>query len=140
MDRLARSHRAGIEILSAGVARTERTVTARERILSRLQAARAGSRLPRVQPSSILAAPRLTVEACVLRFEVEAQALGVECYVESSVADVHGRLTTLIEGRRALSWDPAHLPYHAGVLMSHAILGQATSGRAGDGRRWRDGL
>jgi L-lactate dehydrogenase complex protein LldG len=100
-------------------------VTARERILNRLQSARAGSRLPHVQPSSILAAPRLTVEACVLRFEVEAQALGVECHVESSVADVHRRLTTLIEGRRALSWDLAHLPYQAGVLMSHAILGQA---------------
>lgn len=100
-------------------------MTTRERILNRLQSARAGSRLPGVQPPPIQAAPRLGLEACALRFEVEAQALGVECYVESSVADVHRRLTTLIEGRRVLSWDLADLPYHAGTLMSHAILGQA---------------
>ena len=105
--------------------RTGGAVTARERILSRLMSARAGSRLPRELVPPIPATARLTADACVHRFGVEAQALGVEYYVESSIADVHKRLTALIEGRRVLSWDLAHLPYQAGMLMSNAVLGQA---------------
>jgi L-lactate dehydrogenase complex protein LldG len=100
-------------------------VTAKDRILRRLQSARAGARLPRVQAPPLAATPRISAEACVDRFSAEALALGVECHVESSRADVRHRLAALLEGRRALSWDPAHLPYEAGTLLSHAILGDA---------------
>lgn len=100
-------------------------MTARQRILTRLQSARAGARLPRVEAAVIPIAPRLTVDACVHRFRVEAEALGIECYVESLLADVHRRLAALIEGRRVLSWDPAQLPYQTGTQMADALLGQA---------------
>jgi L-lactate dehydrogenase complex protein LldG len=100
-------------------------VTAKERILRRLQSARAGARLPHVQAPPLAAPPGRTAEACVDRFSAEALALGVECHVESSHAGVHHRLTALIDGRRALSWDLAHLPYEAGMLMENAVLGQA---------------
>ena len=100
-------------------------MTARQRILTRLQSARASARLPRVEPPVIPAATRLTVDGCVHRFEVEANALGIECHVESSMAGVHQRLEALIHGRRVLSWDPAHLPYQTGMLMADAVLGQA---------------
>jgi L-lactate dehydrogenase complex protein LldG len=78
-----------------------------------------------VEAAVIPIAPRLTVDACVHRFRVEAEALGIECYVESLLADVHRRLAALIEGRRVLSWDPAQLPYQTGTQMADALLGQA---------------
>ena len=68
---------------------------------------------------------RSPADTCLPRFQAESQALGVECHVESSIADVHQRLTALIDGRRVLSWDLAQLPYQAGVVMSDAVLAQA---------------
>ncbi|HUE85299.1 MAG TPA: LUD domain-containing protein [Vicinamibacterales bacterium] len=100
-------------------------MTAKERILGRLLSARGGSRLPRADAPQIAAQARLTADACLLRFEVEATALGVECYVERAIADVHARLTSLVEGRRVLSWSPEHLPYQTGALLADPIPGHA---------------
>jgi L-lactate dehydrogenase complex protein LldG len=100
-------------------------VTAKERILGRLQSARGGSRLPRVDAPAIVAETPVTADACLLRFEVEAQALGVECYVESSIADLHARLVSLVSGCRVLSWDPEHLPYLTAALLTDPIFGHA---------------
>jgi hypothetical protein len=67
-------------------------VTSRERILSRLQSASARSRVPRAQAAPIATPVRLNAEAVVHRFSVEAQALGVECYMEPTIDAVRERL------------------------------------------------
>lgn len=100
-------------------------VNAKQRILSRLRSARTGSRLPREAVSPLAARSRPSADECVLRFVLEARALGVECFVESSVSGVHERLATLIEGRRVLSWDSTHLPYETGALVADALSGKA---------------
>jgi L-lactate dehydrogenase complex protein LldG len=81
--------------------------------------------VPRAQAAPIATPVRLATDALVHRFSVEAQALGVECYLEPTIGAVHERLATLIDGRRVLSWDPAYLPYQAGMLLNHPILGQS---------------
>jgi L-lactate dehydrogenase complex protein LldG len=101
-------------------------VTSKERMLARLHSARAGSRLPRVDVPTMLTAVRPTADACLLRFEVEAAALGMECYVERSMADVRTRLAALVEERRVSSWDPAHLPYRTATVLTDPILGNST--------------
>ena len=105
-------------------------MTSKSRILARLQSARAGSRLPRVDvpPAPAVAAVRPTADACLLRFEMEAAALGMECYVERSPADVRTRLAALVEGRRVSSWDPGHLPYQTATALTDPILGNSTRG------------
>lgn len=100
-------------------------MSAKQRILARLQSARGGSRLPRVDAPALRAEVPQSADAGRIRFEVEAAALGVECYVESSVAGVHARLAELIDARRVLSWDPAQLPYAAGGLLRAPIQGTA---------------
>jgi L-lactate dehydrogenase complex protein LldG len=100
-------------------------LTSRERILSRLQSASARSHLPRAQAAPIATPVGLNAEAVVDRFSVEAQALGVECYMEPTIDAVRERLALLIEGRRVLSWDPAHLPYQAGTVLKDPTLGQS---------------
>ena len=101
-------------------------MTSKERILARLHSARVGSRLPRVDAPPTPATVRPTADACLLRFEVEAAALGMECYVEPSLADVRTRLAALVDGRRVSSWDPAHLPYQAATALTDPILGNST--------------
>lgn len=100
-------------------------MNARERILGRLRSARGGSRLPRVDAPPVVAEPRPAAATTLMRFDVEAQALGVECYVETSIAGVHARLASLINGRRVLSWNPEHLPFRAAALLADAMLGHA---------------
>jgi L-lactate dehydrogenase complex protein LldG len=100
-------------------------VSARARILGRLRSARTGSRVPRVEAPASVAEPHPEATVWLPRFEVEAQALGVECYVEASLTGVHTRLASLIDGRRVLSWHPEHLPYHAARVVIDPILGVA---------------
>jgi L-lactate dehydrogenase complex protein LldG len=101
-------------------------VTSRERILSRLQSASAGSRVPHAQAAPIATPVRLDADAVLHRFGIEAQALGVECYMEPTMGAVHERLAVLIGDRRVLSWDPAYLPYQAGIVLKDPILGQSS--------------
>jgi L-lactate dehydrogenase complex protein LldG len=100
-------------------------MSARARILDRLRSARSNSRLPRVEAFAAVADARPGAGQALLRFEAEAQSLGVECYVETSVAGVHARLASLIDGRRVLCWHPQHLPYQAARLLVDPILGDA---------------
>ena len=101
-------------------------MTTKDRILTRLRSARGESRLPRVEVPAPLVEPPPAADACLLRFAVEAQALGVECYIESSIAAVHTRLAGLVHGRRVLSWNPEHLPYQTAAVLAGPVLGDAT--------------
>lgn len=101
-------------------------MSAKQDILARLRAARAGVRLPRVEAGALAPPAETPPDACLLRFEVEATALGVECYVESSVAAVHARLAALVKGRRVLSWDASALPYDAGRVLHDVVTGSSS--------------
>jgi len=64
-------------------------------------------------------------KALLDRFLLEARALGVEAFVEGSVASVRERLAAIVGTRRVLSWNPERLPYDAGAIVAGACLGSA---------------
>jgi hypothetical protein len=59
------------------------------------------------------------------RLVLEARALGVEVFVETTPAAVRDRLHTLIAGLLVLSWAPDRLPYDCGTVVGDALLGSA---------------
>lgn len=97
----------------------------RHEILERLRTARTSVTVPRADAPPPAPFVRRSRQECVERFLQEAAAVGVECWPERSEEAVRARVRSLIEGRRVLSWDPSELPYGAGDLVSHAILGRA---------------
>jgi len=59
------------------------------------------------------------------RFVVEARALGVEVYLESTSEAVCDRLRVLTAALRVLMWDADRLPYDCGAVVRGALLGSA---------------
>jgi YkgG family uncharacterized protein len=59
------------------------------------------------------------------RFVLEARALGVEVFVESSPDAVRDRLRTLVTGLLVLSWNGDRLPYFCGTVVADALPGSA---------------
>ena len=99
--------------------------SAREAILGRLRLAKTTAQLPGVATKPLQPSLRQSIGDCLSRFQQEADALGVECFVESRAEDVRGRLGGLIAGCRVLSWDAEQLPYGTGALMGGATLGRS---------------
>jgi L-lactate dehydrogenase complex protein LldG len=99
-------------------------MTSRDRILRRLRATRPP--LPAMTPLPSLSIPALTPDQCVARFSAEAAALGVDCFVASSVADVQRHLAGMVNGKRLLCWDDDQLPYGAGQIVGAALRGDAS--------------
>jgi L-lactate dehydrogenase complex protein LldG len=99
--------------------------SAREAILGRLRLSGAGARLPRVTAAPRAPAPGGSIDDCVRRFQHEAAALGVECFIESRAEDVRTRLEAIVAGCRLLSWDPEQLPYGAGAVVGAPTLGRS---------------
>src|SRR5438128_1469745 len=64
-------------------------------------------------------------KALLDRFLLEARALGVEAFVEGSVAAVRERLAAIVGSRRVLSWNRERLPYNAGAIVAGSCLGSA---------------
>src|SRR5262245_8173542 len=98
---------------------------ARDAILDRLRASRAAQHLPRTMAPAAPPPDRRSPSESLVRFHEEATALGIECHVELSAADVCKRVGCLIDGLRLLSWDPQHLPYGLGALVQHAAFGSS---------------
>jgi len=59
------------------------------------------------------------------RFVLEARALGVEVFVESTPEAARDRLRTLVAGLRVLSWNRDRLPYDCGAVVGEALPGSA---------------
>ena len=97
----------------------------RDAILGRLRAARATVTVPRTDAPPPAPLVRHSTEQCVERFLLEARAVGIECFAESSAAGVRARVQSLVGGLRVLSWDPAELPCGVGELVSSATLGRS---------------
>jgi L-lactate dehydrogenase complex protein LldG len=100
-------------------------MTARERILRRLRSARATARLPRMDVPSALTPAVASVDQCVARFTIEASALDIACYVESSPDGVRERLAAVIGDLTVLCWEPEYLPYDAARVLHNSIRGSA---------------
>ena len=98
-------------------------MTSRDLILGRLRATR--PLLPAAPSVAPLASPTPSTDERVTRFGVEAAALGIVCFVESSVGDVQGRLATLVSDRRVLSWDADQMPYDLSAVLAGALSGTA---------------
>ena len=101
------------------------SASARVAVLTRLRNAQQTARLPAAP--SIPPRPALVARSgqeCIERFRAELGALGVDCFLEHSLADLHRRVSTLIESRQVLSWDADLLPYGLGSLLRHAAWGR----------------
>jgi L-lactate utilization protein LutC len=59
---------------------------------------------------------------CLARFQEELSALGVESHLETTQDCVQRRVTTLLAGRRVLSWDREALPYALGSIVGDAVF------------------
>ena len=59
------------------------------------------------------------------QFVLEARALGMDFYVESSSDAVRARLRALVAGLRVLSWNRERLPYDCGTVIADAMPGSA---------------
>jgi L-lactate dehydrogenase complex protein LldG len=99
-------------------------VIARNQILARLRAAKPF--LPPTAAAELPPSTSGTVEERIARFMLEAAALGVDCIVESTAADVRRRVASLIAGHQVLSWNSEYLPYDAGGVLVRPTLGNAT--------------
>jgi L-lactate dehydrogenase complex protein LldG len=99
--------------------------SARDAILGRLRASRASVYLPRADAPTAPPPERRSPSECLLRFHEEATALGIECFVELSAADVCARVRRLTEGLRLLSWDATQLPYRLGDVVRDAAFGHS---------------
>jgi L-lactate dehydrogenase complex protein LldG len=89
-------------------------MSARERILQRLRNARAGMWLPLPGRSlEPMHSPAPSSDECLARFELEAAALGIDCYIESTDQGVRERLANVLEDATVASWAPDELPYDA---------------------------
>jgi len=97
----------------------------REQILERLRTARATVTVPRAEAPAPAPVVRRPLHECAERFLQEAAAVGIECWAESSAADVRARVQSLVAGRRVLAWDPSELPYGVGDLVPGAALGRS---------------
>ena len=100
-------------------------MSSREAILGRLMTSRASVRLPQHDAPAPRLPERRSPSECLLRFHEEATALGIECFVELSAADVCDRVRRLTDGLRLLSWDATQLPYGLGDLLSNASFGHS---------------
>ena len=100
-------------------------MTPRDKILARLQSARATATVPLAHAPALVTPSMHPIDACLPRFEAEAAALGIECYVEHAPAAVRTRLATLVADRRVLSWRPEHVPYDAATVLTDAAYGDA---------------
>jgi L-lactate dehydrogenase complex protein LldG len=94
-------------------------------ILERLRTARATVTVPAAHAPPATPFVRHSREECVQRFLAEAAAVGVECWPESSAADVRARVGTLVGGLRVLSWDSGELPCGVGDLVGGATFGRS---------------
>ena len=99
--------------------------TSRDAILGRLMTSRASVRLPRADAPAPPPPDRRSPSECLLRFHEEATALGIECFVELSAADVCERVRRLTDGLRVFSWDAAQLPYGLGDVLGDAAFGHS---------------
>src|SRR4029453_5092661 len=97
----------------------------REHILERLRTARATVTVPRAEAPAPTPFVRRSQQECAERFLREAAAVGIECWVEQSAAEVRARVRSLIAPQRVLGWDPSELPYGVGDLVPGAVLGRA---------------
>jgi L-lactate dehydrogenase complex protein LldG len=97
----------------------------REQILERLRTARATVTVPRAEAPAPTPFVRRSQQECAERFLHEATAIGIECFAESSAADVRARVRSLIAGLRVLAWDPSELPYGICDLVPNALLGRS---------------
>ena len=100
-------------------------MSAREEILQRLRAAHATVRLPPSPAIAPLVQGSASPDETLARFELEAAALGVSCYVEQTPDEVRRRVATLVHGVRILSWDADQLPYETSTVLSGVVLGNA---------------
>jgi L-lactate dehydrogenase complex protein LldG len=101
-------------------------VSGREAILARVRGAQRTGRIPETPPPAReAAAPEPPAAECLERFRRELEALGVESHLESTDADVRRRVSALVEGRRVLAWDGAHLPCEVGSVLG-ACAGSAS--------------
>lgn len=116
-------------------------MSTRREILARVRAAQLAARLPAVdalEPHAAIGAPRPSArhdagmvaapydpQALVTRFVTEAQALGGECWIESTSEAVRARVATLVAGQTLLAWDAAQLPYGIGELTAAAATARS---------------
>lgn len=98
---------------------------ARTAILARLSAARRTAVLPPVAAVPRRPAEPASPEQRLRRFREELTALGVDNHLEAAEGDVRRRVSSLLEGRRVLSWDPELLPYAIGPLLVDPVLGRS---------------
>ena len=93
-------------------------MSARDEILARVRAAQATGYIPPSQaPDWKESNARPDPIELLDRFRKELDALGVASHVEASDEDVRRRVAGLVEGKRVLAWDPAHLPYEVGRVL-----------------------
>lgn len=99
---------------------------ARTAILARLAAAQRTALIP----TSPVVSPRTVAghaaAECLERFRLELQLLGVECHIEASAEAVRSRVRELMQGKRSLAWDAAHLPYDVASVLQGAMSGAAS--------------
>jgi L-lactate dehydrogenase complex protein LldG len=101
-------------------------MSSRENILRRLRSSTAAAHLPAMARPAALAPQSASVESCLARFSVEAAALGVDCFVENTAADVQRRVAELTCGRTILRWGTDHLPYAIADVLPSALSARAT--------------
>jgi L-lactate dehydrogenase complex protein LldG len=104
---------------------TADAMTGREAILGRLRAAQERVQLPPAEASPLSVAAVASIEECIARFSVEAASLGVECHVETSLANLRERVRDMTAHQAVLSWDAAHLPYNLGQVLTTPQFGAA---------------
>jgi L-lactate dehydrogenase complex protein LldG len=118
-----------------------RVSDARTVILDRIERAMRTGRIPEVRPAEGLGLhsesttlPLAAVDGARAvqasgsladRFVLEARALGVEVFVESTPAAVRERVRALVAGLRVLSWHRDRLPYDCGTVVADALPGSA---------------
>jgi L-lactate dehydrogenase complex protein LldG len=104
---------------------------ARAMIFDRIERAMRTGRIPETHggaldaPSGTAAPAPSPGVALADRFVLEARALGVEVFVESSPDAVRDRLHALVAGLLVLSWAPDRLPYDCGAVLADALPGSA---------------
>ena len=97
---------------------------ARAVILDRIERALRTARIPAVGDAGARAFQASGVPLAD-RFVLEARALGVEVFVESTPEAARDRLRTLVAGLRVLSWNRDRLPYDCGAVVGEALPGSA---------------
>jgi L-lactate dehydrogenase complex protein LldG len=101
-------------------------VSARDAILDRLRAAQRTLHVPVTSELPPISPAVAAGDDSPARFARQADALGIECYLEPSTEDVQRRVRQVVGDRPALCWDPDDLPYAVARVLPGARFGGAS--------------